>query len=194
MNTTAVGSASSATGLTTRTAANQMTDQDFFKLLVTELQNQDPFEPTKTADMIAQVSQIRSIETSSELMTTLQNLTAQQRTNGTSELLGKYVEATVTDAEGTKTTITGLVTGVRFESDGTAMLELDNGQAIRAVDVTRVTTVSQAQSGSSTSNNTSKTTTAKSVTPAQATTAVQPAATSTAPANTGNWLDASIHL
>jgi flagellar basal-body rod modification protein FlgD len=195
MDTSAISAATSSTGLTTRTAANQMSDQDFFKLLVTELQNQDPFEPAKTSDMIAQVSQIRSIETSSQLMSTLQQMTTQQRTAGASELLGKYVEASVTQSDGTQTTISGLVTGVRFESDGTAMLELDNGQAVRALDVKRVTSASQAQTATAAAATAAATAAANAATTASTakTTATAQPVNST-PASTGGWLDASIHL
>ena len=140
METYAVTSNTGSTATADRVSSvDQMSSEDFFKLLVTELQQQDPLEPTGTADMIAQVSQIRSIEQSAALMTTLQQMTQQQNTNGATEMLGKYVEAHVLDSEGTPTVVSGVVTGVLFASDGTAVLELDTGDAILAASVTRVT-------------------------------------------------------
>src|SRR5438094_579914 len=73
---------------------------DFFKIMITELQQQDPMQPSKTSDMISQVTQIRSIELSGKLTDTLDQLAAQQRTAGTSELLGKYVSAQTNNADG----------------------------------------------------------------------------------------------
>ena len=116
----------------------ELSSEDFFKLLVAELQQQDPLEPTGTGDMIAQVSQIRSIEQSHQLMTTLQQMTQQQSTAGATEMLGKFVEAQVLGPDGMPVLISGVVTGVLFSSDGTAVLELDTGEAIRATDVMRV--------------------------------------------------------
>ncbi|MGD8454325.1 MAG: flagellar hook capping FlgD N-terminal domain-containing protein [Phycisphaerae bacterium] len=141
METQAVGS-STPTATTVATNSNdQLESEDFFQLLVTELQQQDPLEPTKTADMVNQVSQIRSIEVSQQLMSTLEQLTQQQRTSGTSDLLGKYVEADVADDDGNIITLAGIVTSVQFTSDGTALLELDTGDVVRAQDVTRVTSL-----------------------------------------------------
>lgn len=112
--------------------------EDFFRLLVTELQNQDPFKPAETADMISQVSQIRSIELSQGLTDALSQLTDQQHVAGVSELLGKYVQAQIENADGEPQTVDGIVTGLRFGSDGRTILELDTGQTVLAEDVTRV--------------------------------------------------------
>jgi flagellar hook assembly protein FlgD len=113
------------------------------------LQQQDPFEPAKTGDMIGQVSQIRSIELSSQLTSVLEQLNRQQRTLGASELLGKLVEAQVVQLDGSRIQVAGLVTAVRFGTDGVAVLELDSGQAVRAADVTRVTAADAQASGKS---------------------------------------------
>lgn len=145
MQTYAVGTTAELTGASRPSAVNQMSSEDFFKLLVAELQQQDPLEPTETADMIGQVSQVRSIEQSQQLIATLEQLTSQQRTVGVSELLGRFVEAEVVAADGTRSAIVGVVTGVRFGADGVAVLELDTGGTVRASDVTRVMTVEQAE-------------------------------------------------
>ncbi len=134
-----------AAGAVNRTLPDQsvssLESEDFFKLLVTELQQQDPLEPTKTADMIGQVSRIRSIELNEQLGNTLEQIANQQHTGGSSDLIGKFVVASTTDSAGQEAQTGGVVTGVRFESDGTAMLELDTGTSVRGQDVTAVTTV-----------------------------------------------------
>ena len=145
METYAVGSTAATTPSIDRSGFNSMSSEDFFELLVTELQQQDPLEPTDTSDMLGQVSQIRTIEQSTQLMTTLEQLTQQQRTAGASDLLGKFVEAFSVDDEGTVSAIGGVVTSVRFGSDGVAVLELDTGQQLSANDVTRICTVEQAE-------------------------------------------------
>ena len=117
---------------------NSLRSEDFFRLLVTELQQQDPLEPTKTEDMIGQVSQIRSIEQNERLNVALQRMTDQQRMLGGTDLLNKYVVAQSTDEAGNHLMAEGVVTSVRFAQDGTALLDLDNGQTVRAQDVQSV--------------------------------------------------------
>ncbi|MGE3180879.1 MAG: flagellar hook assembly protein FlgD [Phycisphaerae bacterium] len=141
METGAIGSSGGATAtLSKKNDVNSLQSEDFFKLLITELQQQDPLEPTETADMIGQISRIRSIEQSDTLNTTLAQMTSQQKTAGASDMLNKYVVAKTTDGNGNVTNISGVVTGVRFVEDGTAMLDLDSGVSVRAQDVQTVTT------------------------------------------------------
>jgi flagellar basal-body rod modification protein FlgD len=136
-------SAVSAVGTTPATSKscdlNGLTSEDFFQMLVTELRQQDPLQPTKTSDLIGQVSQIRSIELSKNLTDALTQVTHNQRVAGASELIGKYVTATVTGSDGTSQQISGVVTGVQFDASGGAVLELDTGQSIPADSVTRIT-------------------------------------------------------
>ncbi len=133
--------------LSTRPASDRgiatLSSEDFFKILVSELQTQDPLEPSKTSDMIGQVSQIRSIELSSKMGDTLDTLVQQQRTAGMADFLGKFVTAVTNGPDGSPIATEGVVTGVVFAGDGSAVLELDNGLAVAVRDVVRVTTLEQ---------------------------------------------------
>ena len=141
MQTSAIGQTPGTAGPTPVSGLSGLESEDFFRILVSELKQQDPFEPAKTADMISQVSQIRSIELSGQLTKTLEQMTRQQRVSGAGELIGKYVMATVSAPDGSAATIEGVVTGVRFGADGVAVLELDTGQLVRADEVTWITTL-----------------------------------------------------
>jgi flagellar basal-body rod modification protein FlgD len=137
----AAGSGATAANAAARDRGlGSLKSEDFFKILITELRQQDPMEPQKSADIVNQVSQLRSIELSSQLSNTLDGLARTQRTAGTGDMLGKYVAAQVAGPDGAPVTVDGLVTGVHFNPDGAAMLELDNGQALAASDVMLVTT------------------------------------------------------
>jgi flagellar basal-body rod modification protein FlgD len=140
MEVSAVGS---TTAPQTAGGLASMDTEDFFKILVTEMQNQDPFEPSDTSDLISQVSQIRTIEQADALTSTLDLLTQQQRMGGVTGLIGKYVQAIAKDDEGNDALYEGVVTSVYFNSDGSAVLELDTGQAIPADSVVRVTTLEE---------------------------------------------------
>lgn len=141
MEINALAAAPGAPAGRTDRGLNTLRTEDFFKILVSELQQQDPFEPAKTADMISQVSQIRSIELSGRLTDTLDTLADQQRAGGASNLLGKFVSASVPAGDGSFVLVEGVVTGVRFNADGTSILELDSGLAVRAEDVQRITSL-----------------------------------------------------
>ena len=145
MQVSAIGASVAAPRPTSVRGLGGMKSEDFFRILVTELQNQDPFEPAKTSDMISQVSQIRSIELSGELTDTLELLARQQRLAGTGEWIGKYVYAVTTAVDGTQTLHQGVVTGVSFDAEGQPMVELDTGEVVPATAVVRITTLSEAE-------------------------------------------------
>lgn len=141
MSTSAVGATGNYTTATTTATdrgATSLTSQDFFKLLVTELQQQDPLSPSKTSDMISQVSQIRNIELSGQLSNTLDSLAKQQRIAGATDLIGKQVTAALTDSDGNTQVVGGTVTGVRFATDGTALVDLDNGGTVPLANINGV--------------------------------------------------------
>ena len=122
-----------------------LASEDFFKILVTEMQNQDPFEPSDSSDLISQVSQIRTIEQSDTLTRTLDLLTQQQRLGGVTGLIGKFVQAIAVGPDGNQALYEGIVTSVFFNADGSAVLELDTGQAVPADAVVRVTTLDEVE-------------------------------------------------
>lgn len=139
MLTTGVSSSSHTNQATAvERGVDSMSSDDFFRLLVTELQNQDPLKPAETSDMLTQVAQIRSIQNSKNLTDALDSLAKSQHLAGTSDLLGKFVTAQVPNDDGTLTETTGVVTGVRYASDGGVVLELDSGQTVNAQHVVKV--------------------------------------------------------
>lgn len=145
MQTFAVDATGLASQPRTERGMDALRSEDFFRLLVTELQNQDPLKPSETADMIGQVSDIRNIEISNELTDVLTQMTQQQHTAGASELLGRFVTATMVASDGTAYQTAGVVTGVRFDPNGTAVLELDTGESVLAAAVTHVMSAETAE-------------------------------------------------
>ena len=66
------------------------TDQ-FLQLMITELQNQDPLDPTDSSEFLQQVTQIREIGASDKLTDTLDRVLAGQNLAMASGLIGKEV-------------------------------------------------------------------------------------------------------
>lgn len=121
--------ASNVTGVTgaSRSAANLSSD-DFFKLLITQLTNQDPMEPTSNQELLQQISSIRDIELSTTLTASLQRLAGQQQFGSASTLIGQYVTS-VAGSDGNVQA--GMVVAVKFDSQGLPTLQLSSGVELK---------------------------------------------------------------
>jgi flagellar basal-body rod modification protein FlgD len=100
--------------------AQEMDGEVFLKLLVTQLQNQDPSSPMDTNQMVSQAAQLSMTETLNGISKTLQNQTAAGSMSTAAALIGQDVDwldpATAAPA-------TGTVTGALFQ-DGETRLEI----------------------------------------------------------------------
>jgi len=130
-------SSASTTSSTTAGAYDSLDTEAFLKLLVTELQNQDPLDPMSTSDMISQISQIRAIEASDDLSTTLESVSLGQKLATASSLLGQ----TVTGLTDKSQSVTGVVDRVSV-ADGVATLHIGDS----AVSLENVSAIESAES------------------------------------------------
>jgi len=90
---------------------------DFIKMMVAELENQDPMDPMSNTEMLSQISQIRSITSNDQLSASIEALTLGQALSTASGLIGK----TVTGVNTLNEPVTGKVDKVTIE-DGEAKL------------------------------------------------------------------------
>ncbi len=116
-----------------RRVRNTLGKDDFLKLLVVQLENQDPTRPLEDKEFIAQMAQFSSLEQMAEMNKTLSNLIVNYKTNLSYSLLGKQVE--VLDPA-THEPYSGVVTEVMF-SDGAPKISF-NGLSYSINDVTKV--------------------------------------------------------
>lgn len=96
MGVTANIGASAGTFGASRTADQGIAALDvsqFLDLLIAQLANQDPLAPLENDQILAQVSQLRNIESSNKLVDTLDQFLLIQQLSGASSLIGKRVEA-----------------------------------------------------------------------------------------------------
>ena len=120
-----VNSASSASSGSGNSIAD-MTSQDFLKLLITELSNQDPFEPMKNKEILEQLSAIRSLESNMTMTENFQSLVNNQQLVSATALIGRAVMGT--DANGEL--IVGLVDSVSLDASGLVLNIGDRRMAI----------------------------------------------------------------
>jgi flagellar basal-body rod modification protein FlgD len=103
------------TTTTTSTAQSQKTldQQDFLNLLITQLKNQDPLDPMKDTEFVAQMANFSSLQQMTTMNTNMEKLLqSQQQQNGATavSMIGKQI----TDVNGSS----GVVTGVKMADDG----------------------------------------------------------------------------
>jgi flagellar basal-body rod modification protein FlgD len=84
-------SSSSSSTSSTKDAFSKVDLNDFIKLLVTELQNQDPTQPVDNAAILEQVSQIRAIQSNTQLNTTLSSMSLGQNLSTAGALIGQQI-------------------------------------------------------------------------------------------------------
>jgi flagellar basal-body rod modification protein FlgD len=100
------------TSVKTNTSKTEMDKEAFLKLLILQLQNQDPLEPLKNEQFIAQLAQFNSLEQMQNLNTTMGSLSKIQTLSDTASLVGKKVVAN--DSEGNQ--IQGQIGKVLYEN------------------------------------------------------------------------------
>ena len=125
-------SATAGTNPTSTDAFSNMTSSDFIKMLVAELQNQDPTQPVSNTEILQEVSQIKNIQSNAELTTTLQSVLLGQNLATASSLLQKTVTAMTSSGQ----SITGTVNAVSI-SNGDATLDVGG----YAADLSSVTAI-----------------------------------------------------
>lgn len=124
-----VGTASTSNSTTLNTATkensgfNGLTADDFFKLLLAQLQNQDPADPVSNEQMLNQIATIRGLQSDIEMGDVLKELT--EALGGQSQLAGQrlsvaasFIGKSVTFDDGQ----TGVVTAATL-ADGKALLQ-----------------------------------------------------------------------
>jgi flagellar basal-body rod modification protein FlgD len=112
---------------------NTLGKDDFLKLLIVQLENQDPTRPLEDKEFISQMAQFSSLEQMTEMNKTLSNLIINYKSNLSYSLLGKMVE--VLDSR-TGELNSGLVKEVSFKESGPEIVL--NGMSYSIDDVTRV--------------------------------------------------------
>src|SRR3954464_560451 len=103
-STSGIGSTSGASSL--QNSKYNLKTEDFINMMVTQLQNQDPMDPAKNQDLLAQMSQIGQLQSSTDLQSTLKSIMSQSQISSAGAMIGKSVTGTLADG---KTMVSGVV-------------------------------------------------------------------------------------
>ena len=89
-----------------RKSSNELGKDDFLKLLITQLSNQDPTSPMENTEFIAQMAQFSSLEQMTNMSSSFTKMASYINSSEAVSTLGKTVELDVGD-----TVTTGVVEG-----------------------------------------------------------------------------------
>lgn len=129
--TGSAGPAGNPTGATSGLGA--LGKQDFLMLLVAQLQNQDPLQPTDDKQFMAQLAQFSTLEQMQQMNQTLTQMSELSMLGQAAGLVGKQVTAT---DPSTDTPIQGTVSEVTIQNGAPKLMV--NGASIDLANVTAI--------------------------------------------------------
>jgi flagellar basal-body rod modification protein FlgD len=121
-------------------AANSViSQQDFIRLFLAQLQFQDPLEPVDNREFLAQLAQFSNLEQTRKNGENTENLLAVTASTQALSLLGKTV-----DLSSGSGAVSGVVIGLKYAADGTTLtVRTGTGQVLNAVRLSQVSSVIQ---------------------------------------------------
>lgn len=125
METTAVATyGTGAEKVRDRDDSRVMGKDEFLKLLIIQLQHQDPLNPLEDKEFIAQMAEFSSLEQMINLNMNLIEFMELQKLSEASNLIGREVEFFIEEGKVLK----GIVDRVQFNRDGIALVATVDGE------------------------------------------------------------------
>jgi flagellar basal-body rod modification protein FlgD len=116
------------TSISETQSSNEVGSEAFLKLLIVQLQNQDPLSPMESGEFMTQLAQLSALESTQNLQISSQALGLMESVG----FVGQYVE--ILGADGT--TMVGQVDEVQFENSAPVLVV--EGQRVGLENVLRV--------------------------------------------------------
>lgn len=118
---------------------------DFLRILIAQLQYQDPLNPMDDREFISQMAQFSSLEQMTNMNSAIQQFVKQQTSQTLvqhSELIGKRVTwkriIDIDEYRQKEELVENIVTSVRLETNGNVSIQLDSGRWISADQLVQV--------------------------------------------------------
>jgi flagellar basal-body rod modification protein FlgD len=114
-------------------AQPQQQQFDYMKLIVAQMQNLNPMDPSSGGDSLPTMMQAESLNQLVKLNQALTDLQTMTQTSYASSLIGRDVSG----IDESNATISGTVTGIEVDASG-PVLKLSTGKQLRLLDITSV--------------------------------------------------------
>lgn len=138
MSTTPINSLTGTSGTSSTSALtgkNSLNSSDFIQMMLTELQNQDPLNPTDSQALLSQMSSIGQLQSADQLQTTLTQFSLQNQISSAGNLIGKTIQGL--DSSNPPQQTVGIVTGVAVQNNQ-VWLTLSNNDAVQMNNVEQI--------------------------------------------------------
>lgn len=124
-------------GSSTATSASSLNMQDFLKILLTQLNYQDPMKPMDNQEFMGQLAQFSSLEQTQQLNTKIDQLISTQAALQSVGLIGRTVDVTVASG-----TVTGTVKALSLSGDTPQITVLSSsGQTLTGISLAQISAV-----------------------------------------------------
>ncbi|MDQ1913312.1 flagellar hook capping FlgD N-terminal domain-containing protein [Paenibacillus sp. GD4] len=114
---------------------NKLGKDEFLKILITQLKNQDPMQPLQDKEFIAQMAQFTSVEQLTNMANELKFM--RQSLGFASSLIGKNVTWSLKNDKGQEVASSGLVEAIKVRNG--EQLAVINGQEISLDRISKIT-------------------------------------------------------
>jgi len=111
-------------------AINSASDiqMNYMKLLITQLQNQNPLEPMDNDEMASQLAQFSQLQQLETMNSSFADVLSTTERNYASSLIGKEISFESENDDGTQTMTSGIVEEIINNIDGQTMLVTGNNK------------------------------------------------------------------
>ena len=118
---------------------NIVSQEEFIRLFIAQLNNQDPMEPVDNSQFLAQMAQFTSLEQTRLINDNLVNMLSMESNSQGLTMLGKSVQV-----NNLGTIFSGIVEGVHFNSSGVMLtIEDSNGNILSDISLTQISAINQ---------------------------------------------------
>jgi flagellar basal-body rod modification protein FlgD len=139
MATSFIGSATLAANNLPDLSQNAASQEDFLRIMLTQLRFQDPLKPVDNQQFLAQMAQFSALAASEQMNTKLESLLTLEASTQAVGLLGRTVQ--VNNAQNGEITV-GKVTSLVLGADGVTLTVLqESGALLTGVNPAQVTVV-----------------------------------------------------
>lgn len=134
----ATRSATAASTSAGKTISSQLNQSDFLKLMTTQLNNQDPTQPTDSSQMLAQMAQLSTVSGIQDMQSSLKQLVDTMMANQTTQAASLVGHQVIAAGSGATLTTNGLRGAVDLsqDTDQLAVGIYDSaGQLVKQIDM-----------------------------------------------------------
>ncbi|WP_185976781.1 flagellar hook assembly protein FlgD [Catenovulum sediminis] len=136
MQVDAIGS---TVGSTSSESVNSIDLEGFLKLFITQLTYQDPLEPTKNEDFLAQMAQFAALDQQRQVNEGVSGLATISSSQQSLSLLGKSIAVNTSVGN-----VSGEVTAIRYTTDGAELtIRQADGNFIPSIKMSQITLIQE---------------------------------------------------